>query len=100
MPDLVELGLHCDDELVGVCQFDLTKYIDKGARVEKVCMLAPEETPSNPQQIVLKGNAEEHPDAHLIFRIFVDSIQTQPGAGAKGKDASKKAGAQANAGKQ
>ena len=76
MPDWVELGLHCADNLVGVCRFDLTKYIDKGARVEKVCMLAPGEEPPSPDQIVLKGNAEEHPAAHLIFRIFVDSIQT------------------------
>ena len=26
----------------------------------------------------MKGNSEEHPDAHLIFRIFVDSIQVTP----------------------
>ena len=37
-------------------------------------MVQPGEEPQVKGQFVMKGNSEEHPDAHLIFRIFVDSI--------------------------
>ena len=45
MPDLAELSLYCGTEVVGVCRFDLTKFIDQGARVEKVCMIEPGQEP-------------------------------------------------------
>ena len=40
----------------------------------------------------MKGNAEEHPDAHLIFRIFVDSIQETPRSKQKNKTKNNKKG--------
>lgn len=39
--DLVELAVYYGDDLVGVCRFDLTRYIDLGARNEKVSMVEP-----------------------------------------------------------
>ena len=44
-PDLVELSLYCGTNVVGVCRFDLTKYVDKGAKTEKVCMIEPGQEP-------------------------------------------------------
>ena len=54
---------------------DITNYIDKGARTEKVCMVAPEDQVS-PSQLVMKGNQAAHPDAYIIFRIFADTVET------------------------
>ena len=39
-------------------------------------MLSGDWVPSDPHQIFMKGNSAEHPNANLIFRIFVDSIDT------------------------
>ena len=76
-PDLVELSIYNGEELVGVCRFDITRYIDIGARNEKVCMVSPEDQlTNNDSKIVLKGNSEVHADAYLIFRIFADTINT------------------------
>ena len=80
--DKVELSIYyggegeqnAEETLVGTCQFDITKYIDQGGKNEKAVMLQEGEEPQNKSLIVIKGNSEEHPDAHLIFRIFVDAI--------------------------
>ena len=53
--DLVELSLFEGEDLVGVCRFDVTRFIDKGARTEKICMVAPEDE-VDPAQLVMKGN--------------------------------------------
>lgn len=47
VPDLVELSLLSGDDLIGVCRFDIARYIDKGARSEKVAMVGPEEEPQS-----------------------------------------------------
>ena len=81
------MAVHYGDDLVGTCSFDLTKYIDKGGKNEKVSMIAASSSNAaeeSKKQFVLKGNSEEHPDAYLIFRIFVDSIaNTTPPAKSK-----------------
>ena len=71
----MELSLFSDEKLVGVCRFDITRYVDKGARTEKICMVAPDVQPDD-ITIVMKGNSEVHSDAYLIFRIFADTIKT------------------------
>ena len=60
---------------MGACRFDLAKFIDKGARTVKACMIQPGEEPQDQDQIVMRGNAQEHPDAFIIFRIFADTIE-------------------------
>ena len=70
----MELSLYDGEELVGVCRFDITRYIDQGARTEKVCMVAPG-VQADDVTIVMKGNSEAHPDAYLIFRLFADTIK-------------------------
>ena len=30
------------------------------------------------EQLKLIGDSEKHPDAHILFRIFVDSINENP----------------------
>ena len=75
VPDNLELSLYCGDELVGACRFDVTSYVDAGGKTEKVIMVAPGEEPSNKAQLYMKGDSENHGDAFLIFRIFVDSLE-------------------------
>ena len=56
-------------------RFDITRYVDKGARTEKVCMVAPG-VQADDVTIVMKGNSEGHPNAYIIFRLFADTIKT------------------------
>ena len=37
-------------------------------------MAAPDQDLDDPSQILMEGNYEEHPDAYIIFRIFVDLL--------------------------
>jgi len=74
----VELSLYYGDDLVGTSRFDLTSYIDIGARSEKIIMVPPGGEPKNKNQLFMKGNSEEHPDAFIILRIIVDSIDKSP----------------------
>lgn len=73
----MELSIYYGEEIVGACRFDLTRYIDVGARNEKVSMVKPGQEPKVKNQLFMKGNSQEHPEAYLIFRIFVDSIEQQ-----------------------
>ena len=45
VPDFIELAIFYGDDIVGACRFDLTQYIDQGARNEKACMIQPDEEP-------------------------------------------------------
>ena len=74
VPDLVELSLMSDDDLIGVCRFDITRYIDLGARTEKISMIGPEQEAQSPDYLVMNGDSANHEDAFIIFRIFADTI--------------------------
>ena len=73
-PDIADLSLYNGDEVVGVARFDITRYIDQGARTEKAQMIQPgEEVPED--KVVMKGNSIDQPEAYIIYRIFVDSLE-------------------------
>ena len=69
--DMATVGIEYHGEQIAHCEFDLVKYLDQGARTEKISMA---QQGDNDKQIKLVGNSIAHPDAHILFRIFVDSI--------------------------
>ena len=60
-----------------MCRFDVTKYIDRGGMTERAQMVEPGYEDQE-GKVVMKGNSIEHPNAYIIYRIFVDSIQDGP----------------------
>ena len=69
--DVATLGIEYQGEQIAYCELDLTKYLDQGARTEKVMMSSQQD---NSGKLKLFGDSEAYPDAHILFRIFVDSI--------------------------
>ena len=69
--DMATVGIEYHGEQIAHCEFDLVKYLDQGARTEKISMASQSD---NNNQIKLVGNSAAQPDAHILFRIFVDSI--------------------------
>ena len=73
MPDLATLAIVYSGKEIAQCTFDIVKYLDMGARTEKAIMQI-EGDSTVTKQLKLIGDNASHPDAHLLFRIFVDSI--------------------------
>lgn len=73
MSDLATLAIEYGGQEIGQCTFDLVKYLDKGAHTEKAIMQV-EGDSSSTSQLRLVGDSASQPDAHLLFRIYVDTI--------------------------
>ena len=73
-PDRNTLTLYCAGEVVGVCEFDLTSYINKYTHSdEKAVLRGRDHVPKYDGEKFLRccGNFQEYESAHVIFRIVV-----------------------------
>ena len=77
-PDRNALILFCAGEPVGICEFDLTSYINKFNNHDEKVMLRPTDyvpKPENSNEKYLRclGNIAEFECAHIVFRITIKS---------------------------
>ena len=73
---MATLGIEYQGEQIAFCELDLTKYLDQGARTEKVTMSSATSQDSG-KNLKLIGDSDNYPDAHILFRVFVDSINNE-----------------------
>ena len=73
LPDISEISLYCENQLVGTCAIDLVSYIDKQAKLEKV-FIASEKAAHNAFDMkVLIGDQDRYPGSFITFKIQVSS---------------------------
>lgn len=73
LPDISEISLFCENQLVGTCAIDLVSYIDKQSKLEKV-FIASSQAMHNPyDHKVLIGDHNKYPGAYMTFKISVQS---------------------------
>ena len=65
-PDTSTLTLFCDDQKVGVCEFDISKFHNNGERKFTANIVAEDEDMSG-DDVVLRGDAAGFPGAYIEF---------------------------------
>jgi hypothetical protein len=68
-PDMNQLILYCGDNVVGVCEFDLSSNIGTAPDYYFVMLVGNEYQVSDPSERVLKGDAETYPGAFIEFAV-------------------------------
>lgn len=71
-PNIGTVTLKCDDQVVGVCQIDVTQYVGQGQKTFR-CPLQPADySPDDDlSEVIFKGDTDMFPNAWLEFKITV-----------------------------
>ena len=73
LPDISEISLYCENQLVGTCAVDLVSYIDKQCKLEKVFITSSQAMHNAYDHKVLIGDQDRYPGAYVTFKIQVQS---------------------------
>ena len=68
-PDMNQLILYQADNVVGICEFDLTSHIGKSPDYLFVMLVGEDYQVSSPDERVLKGDAVTYPGAFIEFAV-------------------------------